>query len=296
MTITVCPLTGYNLQGAQFCETFDNSVCYIFKPVGKVSIGMPTMYQFQGSGNMNRPELAGICRNAFENGEEPPMITEQFLAVGIRNLEIPKSFPEKARHLLLYLYKRGGNEYKEFVLQSSVDYPLCYAEGQDEFKRIFSHLENRNFITVRSPLRLASDIMQYRGVLMTDEGIKEAEKSLPQMPLIGLISQQISTGDSGIDEQINHAKQLFLNKPQSREKMRSACEVLSYVLEPLRNECELLFGRSDTQAFFQIVNTFDIRHNKPNTMVIEHTEQLEWVFYTLLNSINTYYKIKLKVF
>ena len=74
--------------------------------------------------------------------------------------------------------------------------------------------------------------------------------------------------------------------------MRSACENLSYVLEPLRKDCEVLFTKSDTNVFFKIINDFDIRHNKNTTKQIEFPEQLEWIFYSLLNTINTYTKLK----
>ena len=74
--------------------------------------------------------------------------------------------------------------------------------------------------------------------------------------------------------------------------MRSACETLSYILEPLREDLKNYFSQKDVSDFFQIVNTFDIRHNKYMTKNIVHIEQLEWVFYTLLNSINTFVKLK----
>ena len=76
------------------------------------------------------------------------------------------------------------------------------------------------------------------------------------------------------------------------DRMRSACETLSYVLERLRTELEAYFSTKDIADFFQLVNRFDIRHNKETTKALQHPEQLEWVFYTLLNTINTYIKIK----
>jgi hypothetical protein len=51
----------------------------------------------------------------------------------------------------------------------------------------------------------------------------------------------------------------------------------------------------DTEYFFRIVNEFSIRHNKLSTKRINSEEQLEWVFYCLLNTINTYVKMKRKV-
>ncbi len=52
---------------------------------------------------------------------------------------------------------------------------------------------------------------------------------------------------------------------------------------------------SDTEDFFNIVNNFDIRHNKNRVKLINNEEQLEWIFYSLLNTINTYVKMKRKV-
>jgi len=43
-----------------------------------------------------------------------------------------------------------------------------------------------------------------------------------------------------------------------------------------------------------MVNNFNIRHNKTSTKVIEHEVQLEWIFYSLLNTITTYIKIRNK--
>ena len=78
------------------------------------------------------------------------------------------------------------------------------------------------------------------------------------------------------------------------EKMRSACETLMFVLEPLREELRVFF-KGDTEHFFNIVNNFCIRHNKERTKAIEMPEQFEWLFYSLLNTINTYVKIKGKL-
>ena len=112
------------------------------------------------------------------------------------------------------------------------------------------------------------------------------------MPLFGLVSQVISTGNSEVDEKINHARELFFDNAQSLDKMRSACEALCFILEPLREDLKNYFNQKDVSDFFQIVNTFDIRHNKETTKNIVHEEQLEWLFYSLLNTINTYVKLK----
>jgi hypothetical protein len=132
----------------------------------------------------------------------------------------------------------------------------------------------------------------YLGVKMTNSGKEEAKKVLPKMPLFGLVNQTLTTGDIERDEKINHARELFFSEPLSMDKMRSACETLSYVLEPLQKSLKNYFGEKDISDFFKIVNTFDIRHNKDATKKIVDEEQLEWVFYSLLNTINTYAKLK----
>jgi hypothetical protein len=65
-------------------------------------------------------------------------------------------------------------------------------------------------------------------------------------------------------------------------------------MEPLRKELDELF-KCDAEYFFRILNEFTIRHNKERTKSIENPEQLEWVFYSLLNTLNTYVKLKRKV-
>jgi hypothetical protein len=113
--------------------------------------------------------------------------------------------------------------------------------------------------------------------------------------MAALVDQAISTGDYETDERINHAKDLFFREPQSIDRMRSACEVLSFVLEPLREDLKQYFQKGDVSNFFNIVNNFDIRHNKEQTKAIVHPEQLEWVFYSLLNTITAYTKLKARL-
>ena len=112
--------------------------------------------------------------------------------------------------------------------------------------------------------------------------------------MAGLASQEIKIGDPNIDRQIEHARKSFFGEHSTFESKRSACETLCFVLEPLRDELKTIFS-GDTESFFNIVNNYNIRHNKQRTMSIQHEEQLEWIFYSLLNTINTYYKLKNKL-
>lgn len=293
-TLRHCILTGYQFEEPEkFGEELE--AAYTFQPVGKVRVALPTLISLINSRQFRHPILAGICRNAFERNAEPPLITQEFIDSGFKNISYPKSFKEKCRYFLKHLYDNGGNNFKKFSFFNVADYPICFAEDQVEFSSILNYLEENFFIKWHTDYGMAGDMHQYDDVQMTDYGIEEIEKDLPNIPLIGLVSQVITTGDSNIDEKINHAKDLFFKEPQTADRMRSACETLSYILEPLRQDVKSIFSSKDTEDFFHIVNSFDIRHNKEHTKNIEHPEQLEWVFYSLLNTINTYTKLKLRL-
>jgi len=211
-----------------------------------------------------------------------------------KDLSLPKSFNEKARFFLIHIYQRGGKDHESLRFDTSNDYILCYSKSPEEFKRIILNLIENGLIKIMNSHGLLGGNMNYT-IEMTDLGINEIEKDMPNIPMIGLVDQKISTGDIEIDEKINHAKDLFFQEPQTLDRMRSACESLCFVLEPLRSELSDFFTSSDVNDFFQIVNRFDIRHNKENTIKLVYEEQLEWVFYTLLNTVNTFVKIKRKI-
>ena len=290
--ITHCPLTGYSLQGANIHPAFGAYVDYTFRPIGRVKISGPELQELQGAHKPFRSVLAGICRNRFDNKEEAPFITRDFVDNELKTILYPKDFKSKQKHLVKYLYDIGGKENKSFNLAPGYDYPICYAENQDEFVRIVDSCESNYWIKWANRTSLSGGRADYRAVQLTSFGIREAEKELPQIPMIGLVNQVISTGELSTDQKINHAKELFFQEPQTLDRMRSACEALSFVLEPLREDLKQFFQKGDVSDFFNIVNNFDIRHNKEQTKEIQYPEQLEWVFYSLLNTINIYTKLK----
>jgi hypothetical protein len=291
-----CILTGLIFDNT---VQFDNSnplvIDYKYLPLGRVRIAVPTYNDLLSNKQFSHPVLAGICRNAFEDGVEPPLINGDFLTTGIKNYKYPTEFKEKGAYLLKYLYHKGGKDYHTFSLKSMRDFPICYSSDIDEFNRIMDFLESNFLIKWQDAPLFGRSMKSFHEVQLTEVGIEEVEKELPSIPMVGLVSQKITTGDFEIDDKINHAQDLFFQEPRTLDKMRSACETLSYVLEPLRKDLEKYFKQKDISDFFQIVNNFDIRHNKESTKVIMHEEQLEWVYYSLLNTINTYTKLRRKL-
>ncbi|WP_317126147.1 hypothetical protein [Chryseobacterium indologenes] len=292
MTYNRCALTGYDLQEGELYPATGPFVEYKTGVVGHVKITLPA-YEELLHGDYENYVIAGICKERSLKGEEPVLITSDFIRAGYKLLKPPIEFEEKCSHFLKYLYLNGGRENGEFEFYSSRDFAIAYADPT-EFHRIIDQLAQDHSIIVRKINNLSQRRYLYQGVKVTNIGKELAKKELPKMPMFGLVNQEITTGNIDTDQKINHARKLFFDEPQSMDKMRSACETLSYVLEPLRKELTTFLAARDVSDFFQIVNNFDIRHNKETTKDLVHAEQLEWVFYTLLNSVNTYTKLKNK--
>lgn len=273
----------------------DQTLDYFEPAVGRVRVTMAAYGELL-EGNYERYLIAGITRNAFENKVEPPLIDSAFINGGYKALSPPTDFREKAHHLLRYLYDHGGRENHKFELNSTREFPIAFAEP-DEFVRLVDHLEKEHWIRIGKTHPIGGGRTQrlYLNLELTTWGVKEVEKTLPQIPMIGLVDERITTGDGEIDEKINHAKNLFFKDGSTMDDKRSACETLSFVLEPLRKDLTSFFSTGDVSDFFLLVNRFDIRHNKTSTTSLVHEEQLEWVFYTLLNTITTYTKLKRKL-
>lgn len=292
MTFERCAIIGYPLKPGELKPLTGTTLEYETEFVGKVKITLPA-YQELLTGNYERYIIAGICKDRTLKNEEPILIDSDFIRDGYIKLNPPIEFDEKCNYFLKHLYQFGGKENKEFELNSTKHFPLAFADPE-EFTRVVDQLKSDFSITIRKTHQMGrgKESQIYMGVKMTNSGKEEAKKSLPKMPLFGLVSQQITTGNFEIDEKINHARELFYDDVPTLDKMRSACETLSYVLEPLRDDLKSYFSQKDVSDFFQIVNTFDIRHNKDTTKNLVHEEQLEWVFFSLLNTINAYTKLK----
>lgn len=285
-------LIGRALKPADVKPITGQTLDYSEPTVGRVRV---TFAAYTELLNAEKPHfiLAGIMRNAFDDKEEPPLIDSAFIRSGYKEFAPPIDFKEKVQRLLRYLYEHGGRENHKFELNSSKDFPIAYADP-NEFVRLVEQLEKEYWIRIGRTHAIGpgSRVRVYMNLELTTLGTVEVEKTLPQIPMAGLVDQRITTGDAEVDDMINHAKSLFFKDASTMDDKRSACETLSYVLEPLRKDLASFFSISDVSDFFQLVNKFDIRHNKASTINLVHEEQLEWLFYSLLNSISTFTKLK----
>ena len=293
MKIDRCILTRIPLRNTINTSPVATVIEYDSIYAGKVKISHPVYLEFSND-QVQRWELAGINLHNTLSGKDQLFINSDFINEGIKTHNVPKTFEEKRLLTLRGLYLLIGKENKTMD-QDLIRFSALGYTDYSEFCRIIQKLESQHLIEIRKTDRMYRNQLLFLGVTVTNNGQTEAERMLPKLPLINLVDSSISTGNSDIDSKINHAKDLFFKKPESLENMRSACEQLSFVLEPIRSEMEEYFTSKDVSDFFNIVNNFDIRHNKAKTKNLEYPEQLEWVFYTLLNSINTYYKLKERI-
>lgn len=298
MEIGKCCLTGVILRTESIKPFTGSIVEYFHKMVGNIKVELSTYIELMNDQSQQFPYdmLMGVSRNAYEEKKEPPIFSSSFIRGGYKSLNPPNNFDSKVRHMLKFIHEHGGKENKKFEFNSTIDSPLAYSYPE-EFVRIMDFLESNYWVDISTTHKMGSnaDMRMYMGVKMTLSGIEEIQKELPKMPMIGLVDQKISTGNPKMDEKINHAKELFFKEFADMNDKRSACETLSFVLEPLREDLKIFLASSDVSDFFMLVNSFDVRHNKDRTIQLVHEEQLEWVFYTLLNTINTYYKLKKKL-
>lgn len=241
--------------------------------------------------------IAGISRHHWEKYKTPFEITSGFLEGGYNDYDFPKNFKEKSFYLLKYIYENGGAEYREFTLYPENDYSLGFAIDSEEFVRLLTKLEDNGLIIVLDSQEAESGEVIVSSIRLSRDGIDEIEKGLPEFPMFDLAKQDVFTGDEKIDAMISHSKKLFFKHGATKEDKSSACETLCKVLEPIRDEMKdkEFFLKKDVDAFFQIVNEFDIRHNKGSTKKLLYEEQFDWVYYSLLNSIICFYKLNARL-
>jgi hypothetical protein len=292
-----CPFTGASSE----CSTVANNpfmTDYSNVVIGRVTMPGTLITIAEGGKYKDISHIiTGISRHHWVKYKTPFEITSGLLEGGYKEFNIPSNFKQKSYFLLNYLYENGGSEYKKFVLFPGNEYPLAYSTDSDEFIRILDKLDDDGLVILLDTLEAGSGEVINMSIRLSKDGIAEIEKDLPEFPMFDLAKQKVFTGDERIDELIQHSKNMFFKHDATDEDKRSACEALCKVLEPIREEMKAkkFFGKKDVEAFFEIVNDFDIRHNREYTKQLVHTEQFEWLYYSLLNSIICFYKLNTRL-
>ena len=196
--------------------------------------------------------IIGICRNKNIQ-EDNSFVIMSPLFKNLLNQNIPYSFEEKSKHLLQYLYDHGGKFYNPTNIDSDNDAPIAYS-SKTEFENILYYLEKDRNIDIGNTT-ITKQTKLFTDVRLTKQGIQEVEKRSVNLPLFGLVNQELKSGNNDIDKNVAHAKDLFFGEHSTFERKRSACETLSFILEPLREDLSKTLS-GDTETFFGIVNNF----------------------------------------
>lgn len=162
-----CILTGHTLVNRIDLNKINSYITYEFIVVGKVKITQPALLMLTDKETPNNPILAGICRNAFENNNEPPLITEDFISNELKTIKHPKSFIEKYIHFLKFIY--SNKQKKNFF--NAADYSISFAEDSEEFTNILNYLNENSFLKWDSVLTMAGYRKRYYNVQITAKGI-----------------------------------------------------------------------------------------------------------------------------
>ncbi len=188
--MNICPLTGQKITLLQ-PDPARMEFFYETKMTGKVKISDVALASAINLSPEEKQFLAGICRNRAIKKEDPIVIM-QSLMHQLKNQDIPYGFENRAKHLLQYLYDKGGKEFVRHNMNSSTDSPITYS-SRDEFERIIGFLDNENLITCEKK-KVTQTCTFYAGLKISKLGIQEIEKGLPKMPMFGLVDQKITTG------------------------------------------------------------------------------------------------------
>src|SRR5690554_1869206 len=133
MTFDKCAIIGYPLRPEEIKPLIGTTLEYETEFVGKVKITF-SAYKELLEGNFDRYTIAGICKGRTLQNEEPVLIDSNFIREGYKKLNPPINFDEKCNHFLKYLYQNGGEENKEFELNSTRHFPIAFADPE-EFTR-----------------------------------------------------------------------------------------------------------------------------------------------------------------
>lgn len=301
--IDICPFTGIQIKPEDTFDLNDPDKVMWFGYKNKILSGVIISHfdyirlknKYLGKDNNYLDNLyiyKGIIRNYALRYSKPFIITFDFIDSKYKDYYYPDDFKQKVYYFLKLIYENGGKEFKTFNLNCYDDYALSYAQNSNEFQRIIEFSESKGYIEfISTPIYNASKSMSNVSFRISIFGIEETEKELPIIPMFDLVRQDVFTGNTDIDEKIFHSKKLFFTDDLTLNSKKSACERLSNVLEPIRKDLIKYFGDKDIRAFFDIVNNFDIRHNNSKIQQINKVEQLEWIYYSFLNTIIVYYKI-----
>ena len=292
-----CPITSEKISETDIIKDVNfNGKIYKTKRFGTIKISKYALLNIDDfcSNYSKRNILRGLLINQYVFNKSPLLITPEYLD----NIQIPndaKSWEGKWVHLLRHIEKAGGHLRKPIILKSGHDFIITFSDDSMEFQRLGEYLFLNGYIDVSNPHSNFPRVMM--NVTIKDKGMEFLHQGYKHTVLNRLASN-VFIWDEKVSPIVDKACELFFKENSSREEKRVACKSLADVIEniqEIKKRLNKYFTKKDTNTFFTIVNEYEIRHNHEMIKRIEFEEQLEWVFYSLLNTLITYYKLESKL-
>jgi hypothetical protein len=118
--------------------------------------------------------LAGITRNAYEQGTQPPLFDNDFIEHGYGRLDLPLTLEQKSQHLLKHLYEKA----EPILLRASHDYALTYTDGPG-FEKVVNALDDEFLISFRKSEAMGGTGYWFHDVRLTELGREAVEATHP---------------------------------------------------------------------------------------------------------------------
>lgn len=109
-------------------------------------------------------------------------------------------------------------------------------------------------------------------------------------------SEQGVIEDEDSRKKIKDAKNLFLSHKSDDVKKWAAITLLGGVLEKRQKTGKLNLYKKDENELFEVLNRFNIRHNRPD-QISDYDKEVfyPWIFYNLLSALDASLKIQKKI-
>lgn len=164
---------------------------------------------------------------------------------------------------------RGGNGYPKEIFWA---FENTGTEIQKEFREEINLIFQRNNLVYR----------------LDENG--QIHKVIPE-GFSNLITESVDIPDTE-KTKIDKAVKLFYSKDAGIDDRKIACRELVDTLEKIKKGLKKIeYLKKDESDFSNIFNNFSIRHHKAGQKEIKNPIYWDWLFYALLNTVITFYKL-----
>ncbi len=186
-----------------------------------------------------------------------------------------------------------------FLLKTKREHmsPLSFESAVNRREELFDMLETGYmFLDENASSAISFDYETSLNEILIDWGFKMQSGlilDIPEEGMQNLVDESVPTTSIPSSEQkIQHAYELFFRHDAKLEDKKSAAKVLGELLEHVRSDLKVDEELSkDESDLFHILNKYGVRHHKESQKEIKEP-YLTWHFYSLLNTVKTYLKIK----